>query len=378
MKSLRRLRKSLSRRVSRAFNEISPVIEREIEQAFIDGADTFDKEIVDAYTQAGERVPWEYLPTAETPPAPPWRVAVVPTKPGIRAPKIREGSALDQTRYIDIKLEPSGDSTFFQVVNRDRLEIVLEDVRRDMNLARYGAAQRAGAIYEDIVKRADVMFQTGSYTLQQAVEKAAQEAADKGLNAIEYKDGRRVNVASYVEMALRTSARRAQMTAQGAKRDQWGEYLVISPTLHSTCPTCQPWQGKVLIDDVFASGKPDGKHPLLSEAIKPPSHFLGPNCRHAISSFFEGITEIPTASPWDKTRTNYEAEEKQRYIERQIRAWKRKLAMSLTPETTIKSKAKIREWQDRMREHLHANPQLRRNTQREELLGIVQAEVEAS
>jgi hypothetical protein len=52
--------------------------------------------------------------------------------------------------------------------------------------------------------------------------------------------------------------------------------------------------------------------------------------------------------------------------------------MSLTPETTMSAKAKIREWQDRMREHLHANPQLRRNTQREELLGIVQAEVEAS
>ena len=352
MKNLREYREELARRVNRTFEEINPLIEQEIEKAFIDGADTFDQELIDAYQAMGKEVPWEALPMADTLAPARWSVKADP-KPHV------------------ITLEPPSDRSFF-VVHQEQLEIVLNDVRRDMNVARYGAAQHAGTIYEDIVKRADVMFQTGSYSIQQAVEKAAGEAAKAGLNCIEYADGRRVNIASYTEMALRTSARRAQMTAQGKKRDEWEEYLVISPTLHSTCDTCQPWQGKVLIDDVFASGKPDGKHPLLSEAIEPPSHFLGPNCRHPLSTYFEGVTQIPEASPWDKTAANYQAEEQQRYFERKIREWKRRQAIATTDEAEAEAEGKVKEWQGRIRRHIHENPQLRRNPAREKLLGLIQ------
>lgn len=65
-----------------------------------------------------------------------------------------------------------------------------------------------------------------------------------------------MNVGSHVEMALRTSARKAAMTAQGAKRNEWGIYTVISPTLYSTRPTCKEWQGRVptTAQDKNASG----------------------------------------------------------------------------------------------------------------------------
>jgi hypothetical protein len=373
-RNLRRYRRELSEQVNRTFDVVNPVIDKEIAQSFVDGAKTANDAMVDAYILQGKPVPWEYLPMAEAPKRPTYPVEVeikpqLEIKPGIRTPKITPGGVLDQTAQetIDIVLEPAGDRAFFDI-NRPKIEVVLNDVRRDMNMARYAAAQRAGALYSEIIHKADIAYQTGSYTLRQAVEKATIEAAEKGLNCIEYSDGRRVNVASYVEMALRTSSRRAALTAEGAKRNQWGEYLVISPTLASTCPTCLPWQGKVLIDDVFADGKPDGKHRLLSEAIKPPSHFLGPNCRHPLSTFFEGVSQIPTESDWDKTQSNYEAEEKQRYIERTIRKWKRREAAALTPQEQMLTKSKIAEWNDRMRAHLSENPQLRRNPERERLL----------
>lgn len=318
LRGLRSFRRKLSSEVNKTFEELLPYIEQHIEEAYQSGQETFDKAILDAQEQ------------------------------GVRLSPVSVES--------------------FAGVHEERLKTVILDVRSDMDKARYGAAQRAGAIYEDIVKRADVAFQTGTMTLLDSVEYATKEAAKQGLNTIEYEDGKRVNVSSYVEMALRTSARRAANEAEGVKREEWGIYTVISPTLHSTCDTCQPWQGKVLIDDVFSKGKPDGKHPMLSEAMKAPSHFQGPNCRHPLTVYIPGVTQIPTRSDFDQTRSNYEAEQEQRYIERKIREWKRHEALSVNKEERAKATVRVRSWQQAMREHLRRQPQLRRNPQRERLL----------
>lgn len=318
LRGLRRFRRKLAREVDIAFDEILPEIDKNIELAYRSGEQTFDNAIVSAHN-AG------------------------------------------------IALSPVSVDSFADV-HEERLKTVIMDVRTDIDKARYGAAQRAGAIYEDIIKRADVAFQTGSMTLLDSVEHATKDAAKQGLNAIEYEDGKRVNISSYVEMALRTSARRAANEAEGVKREQWGIFTVISPTLHSTCDTCQPWQGRVLIDDVFSKGKADGKHPMLSEAMKAPSHFQGPNCRHPLTVYIPGVTQIPTRSDFDQTRSNYEAEQEQRYIERKIREWKRHEALSVNKEERAKATVRVRSWQQAMREHLRRQPQLRRNPQREKVL----------
>jgi len=318
LRGLRRFRRKLAREVDIAFDEILPEIDKNIELAYRSGEQTFDNAIVSAHN-AG------------------------------------------------IALSPVSVDSFADV-HEERLKTVIMDVRTDIDKARYGAAQRAGAIYEDIIKRADVAFQTGSMTLLDSVEHATKDAAKQGLNAIEYEDGKRVNISSYVEMALRTSARRAANEAEGVKREQWGIFTVISPTLHSTCDTCQPWQGRVLIDDVFSKGEADGKHPMLSEAMKAPSHFQGPNCRHPLTVYIPGVTQIPKQSDFDQTKSNYEAEQQQRYIERKIREWKRQEALSVNKDEKAKAALKVKTWQAAMREHLRHQPQLRRNPQREKLL----------
>ncbi|MDO5734712.1 MAG: hypothetical protein Q4P08_06255 [Eubacteriales bacterium] len=128
-----------------------------------------------------------------------------------------------------------------------------------------------------------------------------------------------------------------------------------------------------MLDNVFASGKPDGKHELLSTAIK--EGFLHPNCRHPLVTYIEGITQIPQLSPYDKTRENYEAEKKQRQIELLIRRFKREQAISQAAERAAEADRKIKEWQQKMKNHLADNPQLRRQPQREKLMPLPKWEV---
>lgn len=326
-----------------------PYADQLIADAFHDGARAFNEQQAEAIRAAGETVPHNLLPVYE------------PEK----RPEIALDGAPPSVRH---RLVAPGDETFFGI-NRPKLEQTIADVRTDLDVSRYAAANRMSAIHEEVVRKADLFFQTGTMTSKQAVDMASREAAAQGLNAIEYQlaDGstRRVNVTTYAEMVLRTSSRRSQMMAEGLKRDQWGEFLVTSPTLHSTCPTCEIWQGKILIDDVFAKGKPDGKHALLSTAIARPSHFLGPNCRHPLVTYFEGVTRIPTASPHDKTRAQYAAEQRQRQIELKLREWKRRAAVAQTDEERQKAYTHVKAWDLRMKAHLRKNPQLRRKPERE-------------
>ncbi|WP_415336304.1 phage minor capsid protein, partial [Clostridium perfringens] len=51
--------------------------------------------------------------------------------------------------------------------------------------------------------------------------------------------------------------------------------------------------------------------------------FLHPNCRHTLATYFPGITRLPVVPDGKEAIKTYEAEQKQRALERQIRKWKR-------------------------------------------------------
>ena len=129
------------------------------------------------------------------------------------------------------------------------------------------------------------------YTEEQAVKKAVEEFEKKGLNCIEYKNGRRVNIADYTSMAVRTANQRAYMVGEGEFRKAIGETLVIISRHTTSCELCKPWEGKVLIDDVYSGGtKADGAYMLLSEAMA--QGLYHPRCRHGLGTYYPELEEI--------------------------------------------------------------------------------------
>lgn len=353
--SLRNLRRKLTEQTNEAFEDIIPLAEQKITEAYHDAQSAYDKEMIKEYTKAGLEVPWERLPVYEPEQHEPQKIEIHIDEP----PEPKLVAEIDHVQVDD--------ESFFQI-NEEKLQNIIEDVKTDLGIARFSAIERANAQYTEVLHRVDAMLGTGSITLEQAIEIATEDLARMGLNSVMYKDGRRVNAASYAEMALRTSQHRAVLQAEGVKRDQWGDYLVVSAVLHSTCLICQKWQGTVLVDDVYAEGKPDGKHIMLSTAVK--DGFIHPNCRHPLATYIEGITQIPKQSDLDQTKSNYDAEQKQRQIELQIRRWKRKEALAQTEKSKKEAANKVKLWQAQMREHLERNPQLRRQPQREKLMGL--------
>jgi hypothetical protein len=174
-----------------------------------------------------------------------------------------------------------------------KVDALIEAVTKDQEKIEHAVLRYVDDVYRQTIFKAQVYLDSGTMTLKQAVDMATKDFLDKGINCIEYSDGRRVNIASYAEMALRTASQRATFMAGGLKRDQWGIHTIFVSAHANACDLCIPWQGKVLIDDVYSAGSrpKDGNYPLLSEAIE--AGLLHPNCRHTLASYFPGITQLP-------------------------------------------------------------------------------------
>lgn len=272
-----------------------------------------------------------------------------------------EGSVDDAAGFA-VKAGKGSISPAFFGVNSQKMDIMLEEAVKDIDTKRYACINRMNSGYTDFLRKADIFAQSGSMTIPQALDHAMKDFLSAGLNCVEYSNGNRVNIASYAEMALRTSSSEVTRQANGDVRNALDEYLVVSNVIGMTCPICQKWQGKVLIDDVYSDGKPDGKHQLVSDAKA--DGFMHPNCRHQLYMYLEGITEIAELPNDVETKEHYKAEQEQRRQEREIRKYKRLRDGAVDPANREKYDARVKERTAKHDQFLREHDYLRKNPKR--------------
>ena len=88
------------------------------------------------------------------------------------------------------------------------------------------------------------------------------------------------------------------------------------------------------------------------------------NCRHSLNAYIPGATVAPKprSSP-----EGYVAQQRQRALERGIRTWKMREAIALDEPARRAAAGKVGEWQAALRAHLAANPELKRQSAREQI-----------
>ncbi len=264
---------------------------------------------------------------------------------------------------------PPQEEHFFKI-NEKKMDALIKSTTDDFEDVTHAVYRRMDDIYRQVIHGAEIQMTTGASTLYQAVDKACEKFLAKGIDSIIYKNGAHVNIASYAEMALRTASHRATLLGEGTVRDKYNNHLVFVSAHANCCRLCLPWQGQVLIDDVFSHPTDDylikykGKYKLLSEAIK--AGLLHPNCRHTLATWFEGISRLPEPVDKETALKNYDTEQKQRKLENAIRKAKRQYAGTCDTENKAEAKKKLRQLQARLRKHLKDHPDLKQNRWREQ------------
>ena len=207
--------------------------------------------------------------------------------------ELKQGSinAIKQYNKVlgdDLKPSKVMNKSFFKT-NDKKVNNLIKVVNNDLKTANTSALRMVNDQYRQIIHKSAFFVGNGVFTEKQAVDEATKNFLNAGLNCIEYSDGRRVNIASYSQMAIRTASLRTQLMGEGDFRASIGRTLVKVTTHGGACKLCTGWQGKVLVDDVYSGGKPDGKHTLLSDAMA--QGLLHPNCRHGITTYYPELEE---------------------------------------------------------------------------------------
>src|SRR5690606_9198487 len=135
--------------------------------------------------------------------------------------------------------------------------------------------------------------------------------------------------------------------------------LVIVSQAPEECPLCRPWERKILVRSGLGGAREvqvehaveDGEMVTvrvagsLEEARS--AGLMHPNCRHTVSAYLPGVSRVPKAQA---SRGTYEQSQQQRYLERQVRKWKRHAEAAIDEKDRKTANARVRAYQAKIRE----------------------------
>lgn len=241
---------------------------------------------------------------------------------------------------------------FFQA-NQKRLDALMNAVEHDMKTAQTAVLRYTNDQYRKIIFQSQVAASSGALTYDKAVDMATSDFLKKGINCITYSNGAVYNIASYADMAVRTASKRAYLMGEGQKRQEWGISTVILNKRFNACPLCMPFEGKVLIDDVWSGGtSKDGPYPLMSSAMA--AGLYHPNCKDKHSTYFEGISPKPESRFYEEKPVIEERqriENKLNHAKRQAKSYNRLSKNSLDAENQETYRARSTEWRDKVKQY---------------------------
>ena len=205
--------------------------------------------------------------------------------------------------------------------NQKKLNALVKAATNDMKKAETALLKMTDDVYRKTLFKAQMFYNTGAGSMWQCVDMATKDFLASGINCVQYANGARVNIASYAEMSLRTSNKRANLMGQANTREKWGIHTVKVNARGVACPMCLQWLDKVYIDDVYGGGTAEESaktgYPLLSTAVA--GGLYHPNCKDSCSTYYEGISREQQDITKDKEKEiarKYNLEQKQRYYER--------------------------------------------------------------
>lgn len=230
---------------------------------------------------------------------------------------------------------------------------------------------RSMTAYQRIITEVTQAVDAGTATRKAAATRALSEFADAGITGFVDKAGRNWEIATYVEMAIRTHAANIMIEAHLGRLADAGVKLVIVSEAPYECDKCKPWEGKVL-----EVGGPSGKHlvKVQSGRTKLTAEVAGSlaeartaglfhaNCRHSLEAYIPGATRAPVKA--DTKGVTYKDTQRQRALERLARKWDRRRAAALDDDQRANAEQHFKAARAKIREHV-SRTGLPRKTNRE-------------
>ena len=250
-------------------------------------------------------------------------------------------------------------------LNRGPIDQIARSLNDRMTPVHRSVTRAVDDVYARVIARAAVPSAVGLGTRVDVAQRALDGFARRGITGFVDRAGRNWDLTTYAEMASRSVTARASTLAGTARMSAAGIDFVMVSAHQAACGLCGPWEGKILA----ASGSyPPGRYEVesmvddgtvtidvaggLDDATR--AGFQHPNCRHSVAAYLPGASR-PAAPPDPDPRRaeNDRDTQHHRYLERRVRAAKRREAVAMTPDARKDARAAVRAEQARIREHVN-------------------------
>ena len=201
---------------------------------------------------------------------------------------------------------------------------------------------------------------SGAFDYDTAMKNACDNLARNGITGVQYRNGKpvRLSIENAVRMNVITGVNQTASIMTMSNCEKLGCELVETTAHIGARPSHAEWQGQIF----SLSGTNPKYRPFSDCGLGEPDGICGINCRHSYYPYFEGLEKHYTQADLDEMESEsveyngekmsrYDAEQKLRGIERNVRKYKRQ---ALTQEAAgidnTAARQKIGEWQAKARE----------------------------
>lgn len=198
----------------------------------------------------------------------------------------------------------------------------------------YRESQKSRQDVLDVMGKSSAKVVMGHMSLQEATRKTIRELARKGIPAFVDKAGREWSPEAYIMMDMRSTLANTARAAQDMRCDQYGIKLIEVSSHMGARPLCAPYQGRIFSRDGSKGITMDGAGgkiyytPLSETSYGQPAGLFGINCGHVQYPFAPGINfQRYFPYPEEENAERYKQFQRQRAMERDIRATKRECMM---------------------------------------------------
>lgn len=249
----------------------------------------------------------------------------------------------------------------FATIDRRTITVIVAALKGKLENSHLMILRSTNDAYRRIIGQVAAESLAGSGTRLQAAQKALNRFADQGITGFTTKNGARWEIETYAEMATRSAIgqatieghidrqrsyqRIAQQNGLNLRLDLY--YVSDHP---EECERCRPWEGKILSENI------SNEYPTIQEARD--AGLFHSRCGHRLHTFVPDVTPKPPKAKPDPN--GYEERQHQRYLERQIRFWKKRQLVAVTPQAQKLANSKVKEWQANMREWIKDKDRYRR------------------
>lgn len=231
--------------------------------------------------------------------------------------------------------------------------------------------------YTDVLNRTSALFNTGIYTQEQAVKKAVQELAQRGIRSTFIdKGGHTWSLERYTRTVMKSTLGNTYNAVKKERMEEMGVYTVVVTSHMGARDACSKIQGQV-VDLRLPSEIPEDSpyksiyDPSWGAKYGEPGGHRGINCAHDHIPFIHGVnTNNQLQFDPVKNKLVAKAQSRQRELERRIVKYKKNLMVSenFGSGDVQHWKSMVSKSQKAMREHLDKNSEyLSRNYAREQV-----------